>query len=89
MLGIVEFFQDSILKMKHYLSKLFDDFDISYVIQNMRVERKKLIEERIEELRSNLGPGLFNELLDKNAMDIELYSKALELFNREESGHRL
>ena len=86
MLGIVELFQDSVLKMKDYLSNIFGDFDISYEIQNMRVERKNNLEERIEELRNDLGPSLFNELLDKNELDMELYAKAVELFKRAGTG---
>lgn len=63
--GLVELFQDSMLRMKSYLAGEFGEIDTSFLVENRTGERKATVEERIDELKIALGPGLYNELLDK------------------------
>jgi hypothetical protein len=78
--GIVEFFKDSILRMKNYLAQEFGDIETSFTVDNRSPDRKNTIEERLEELRDAIGLNLYNEVLEKNALDLQLYSNAVRLF---------
>jgi sulfotransferase famil protein len=74
--GIVELFRESMLRMKSYLASEFGEIDTSFLVENRTADRKETVEERIDELRIALGPSLYDELLDRNSLDIELYEKA-------------
>jgi len=78
--GIVESFQESITRMKSYLFDDFGKIDTSYKIQNKSHDRKNNLSERLEELKNSLSPSLYDELLEKNALDMELYDNALKIF---------
>lgn len=77
--GIVELFDDSIRRMQSYLSPYFS-VDTSFEVENRSADRKETLEERIEEIEIALGPNLYAELLDRNALDLELYKKARLLY---------
>lgn len=79
--GIVEQFDESIMRMKSYLSHSFGKINTSYSIQNKSQGRKVTLTERLEDLKNDLGPALYDELIEKNSLDLELYNAALELFN--------
>jgi hypothetical protein len=79
--GIVELFSDSILRMRNYLSKDFGIIDINYTIQNKTSDKNSTLEGRLEEIRDSLEPALYNEMIEKNSFDLELYSYAYDLFN--------
>jgi len=79
--GIVELFDESILRMKGYLSRNFGRINTSYTVQNKSQGRKATLTERLEDLKNTLGPALYDELVGKNSLDLELYNTALELFN--------
>lgn len=89
--GVVELFKKSMQKMEKYLSKDFQNFTGSYVVQHKSPERMDSLEERLKELKDELGPALYNELVDKNSLDIELYEFALNLFakNQTKTAHTL
>jgi hypothetical protein len=74
--GIVELFQDSMLRMESYLARQFGNIDTSFSVENKSQDRKETFDERIDELKTTLGPSLYGELLEKNSLDIELYEKA-------------
>jgi hypothetical protein len=79
--GIVELFEDSMLKMKHFLTQRFGNINTPVIsIENKSCDRKSSIEERIREIQLTLGIDLYTELLEKNALDLELYNNALSLF---------
>ena len=78
--GIVECFQESILKMERYLSNTFGPINTSCRIENRSPDRKETLKERVDELRCELGSALYDEILDKNSLDLELYNRSLELF---------
>lgn len=78
--GIVEAFTDSIDKMGSYLGKIFGPLDMSCSIQNRSDDREEILEERLAVIETSLGPHLFQELMEKNRMDMELYDFAHTLF---------
>lgn len=84
--GIVESFGESITRMKKYLSSDFGEINTYYDIKNKSRGRKNTLVERLEELQNSLSPSLYNELIEKNALDIELYSAALDLFTKKVKG---
>jgi len=78
--GLVEHFRDSMEKMRKYLSKTFGSIDVTYSILNKSTERKTLLQERLDDIELMLGPDLYQELLEKNKLDMRLYDHALNLF---------
>lgn len=77
--GIVESFGESLKRMKAYLEHHLGPLDWGHTVHNRSPERKATLDERIAELQSTLGPGLYAELLEKNAHDLELYEYAVGL----------
>ena len=78
--GIVELFPESMARMADYLPQAFGRLNTSLRVENRSEDRKETLEERLEEIEADLGPSLYNELLDKNAFDLELYNKAVSIF---------
>lgn len=74
--GIVENFADSIARMGENLGTQFENLDFSYSIENKSNERKADLKDRIADIKDNLSPGLYQELLEKNFFDLEIYEKA-------------
>jgi hypothetical protein len=79
--GIVEFFDDSIARMSKYLSQHFRPLHLNYFVTNRSTKRKNTIQERLDDVQIMLGPDLYQELLEKNALDMQLYDYALKLFS--------
>jgi len=80
--GIVEFFDDSIARMSKYLSQYFGCFDVNHSVVNISTERQNTIQKRLDDIKIMLGPDLYQELLYKNALDMQLYDYALWLYSR-------
>jgi hypothetical protein len=78
--GIVELFDDSIARMKSYLAPHIGQIDTNYAVVNRSPERKTTLQERLDEIEDALGKSLYQEVLDKNALDLQLYDSALKLF---------
>ena len=83
--GIVELFDESVMQMKKYLSKSFGMINTAYSVQNKSQGRKPTLAERLDDLRNSLSGTLFDELIDKNSLDLELYNAALEIFKQKRS----
>ena len=81
--GVVELFEDSISKMSGYLTAHFSDVKMSYAVVNRSPEREGTLEERLQQFSDAIGPDLYQELLDKNALDLQLYNAARRYFSRE------
>jgi len=78
--GLVEAFDESLDRMQHYLEPHFGKLDMSHTPINVTAGRKLTIQERIEAIRDELGPSLYRELLEHNALDLLLYEKAEQMF---------
>lgn len=75
--GLVERFDESLQRLKVYLEQYFGCIDVHYEIVNRSPERSDQLHTRLAEIKAALGRSLYQELLDKNALDIELYEHAL------------
>jgi|CXWL01.1.fsa_nt_gi hypothetical protein len=78
--GLVEFFQESLVKLKKSHEEVMESFEIKYAHQNQSADREEHIDSRIEVLKQALGAALYEELIEKNSLDIELYNTARKLF---------
>ena len=78
--GLVERFDESIMLLRDYLLGTFGKLDLSYTVANKSQGRNGSIETRIKNIESALGPDLYLELLEKNALDLELYNQAAQIF---------
>jgi hypothetical protein len=78
-IGIVEMFEESVSRMKAFLEPKFGAIDASFSIQNKSFERKSFLEERLEDIQIALGKKVYQELIQKNNLDMELYNYALKL----------
>lgn len=72
-IGLVEAFDESMVLFEEHLRPIFPNLDLAYRIQNVH-QRPQSIEQRINNLRSQLGEELFKILLAKNDKDLKLYS---------------
>jgi len=78
--GLVERFTESIQRLKTYLAGYNINLVDSYSVRNKSRDRKSTLSERIEEIKAQLKPDLWAELLEKNSLDMKLYEFATELF---------
>jgi hypothetical protein len=81
--GLVEFFDQSLSLIQSRLFEVFGKLDFGYTIVNKSLGRKHTIQERLREIQTILGPGLYEELLDVNSLDLKLYEEAIRIFERE------
>ena len=78
--GVVERFEESMSKLSNYLSAHFDSVDISYDVVNRSPERTGTLEMRLQQIAEATGKELYQELMDKNELDLRLYNAARQLF---------
>ncbi len=77
-LGIVDRFDESLVVAEEVLKPYFPDIDMSYLIQNISKDRSGNLEERIEAEAEKVEEDNMNKLVEKNKLDLKLYSKANE-----------
>lgn len=77
-LGFVERFDESVGRLREFLHDVCGPIDTTYTVRNRSPERTGSLDERLEDLRSALGADLYRELVDRNALDLELYTGARE-----------
>ncbi|WP_346839860.1 sulfotransferase family 2 domain-containing protein [Microbulbifer sp. SAOS-129_SWC] len=78
--GLVERFQESLERMHFYLKYHFPDLKVVNRQVNTTQDTGKHIEERLLEVRQQLGEALYGELIDRNRQDLELYNFACKHF---------
>lgn len=78
--GIVELFDESIVKLSRYLSPNFYFNGDNYVKANVNLESSNTLAERLDNIKNMLGQSLYQELLEKNVLDMQLYEQARKLF---------
>jgi hypothetical protein len=79
--GVVELFEESMSKLNGYLATHFDNVDITHNVINRSPEREATLDERLQQIADALGPELFQELREKNELDLQLYDAAHRYFN--------
>lgn len=78
--GLVERFDDSIMLLSAYLQKLGIKLDMAYRVMNSSQHREKPLEERIENMRKEVGNDTFDKIISRNQWDLKLYDIAHEMF---------
>lgn len=83
LVGIVEHFD---LSMKYYSKAIathYPSFQFEPVHKNITSERNLSLEDKLEQIRSNLNPTTYQRLLDANQDDLKLYEMAkTKLFSK-------
>ena len=78
--GIVERFSESLEQMDACTRERFPDLVVKEHRENVTDASSKSVEQRIEELRREIGNELFDELCVRNRLDLQLYSYAAGVF---------
>ncbi len=79
-IGIVERFSESLQHMDACTRQRFPELVVKEHRENVTDASSKSVEQRIEELRKEIGNELFDELCVRNRMDLQLYSYATGVF---------
>ncbi len=77
--GILEYFDESMVLFEENLKPFFPCLDLSYIVQNAH-QKPQTQQQRISDLRIQLGEELFEILLARNAYDLTLYESTKSLF---------
>jgi len=80
-IGTVDRFDETMTLAEETLRPFFENIDCTYVIKNVNEERKRNLDERLEQARIQIGDSLMNQLEEVNRMDLELYSKTNEVLD--------
>jgi hypothetical protein len=80
--GIVEEFEASLRLLENMLTPIWPDFRAENVKENVTPNRIASFEEKIREIRRDLGDDVFHGLEEANQLDIRLYKTALDLFGQ-------
>lgn len=78
--GLVERFGESLQLLARLVQQDFPDMTIREHRENVTDDSSKTLEQRIDELRREIGNDLFDELCLRNALDLQLYNYAAGRF---------
>jgi len=78
--GLVESFEESLKGIQDFLRTHTGELNATFTIENFTPGRKATLEERLHHIESELGPSLYRELLEHNALDLLLYREAERMF---------
>lgn len=78
--GVVELFEESLQGLQHFLRPYIGAIDLHFTIENANPGRLRTLEERLERIERELGPSLYRDLLEVNALDMLLYREGQQMF---------
>lgn len=81
--GLVERYRESVIRMHYYMRTTFPEFQINFNKMNVTQKTRNSISEQHDLIRNELGNVLYDELINRNQLDIELYSHAIKVFDFE------
>jgi len=81
-IGVVDRFNESMVVAEEYLKNNFKNIELSYFKQNVSLERKGNLSQRLENDREQIGDQLMKELSEKNSNDLKIYEFANNELNR-------
>lgn len=84
--GIVERYEESAMRFERFLEPHFPGLKLSGKRHNVSENRAETLSDRITAIEKSLGKELYAELLRENALDIQLYERAVSLFEGKKSG---
>jgi hypothetical protein len=76
--GLVECFGESVARLENWLKPYFPGFVSQQVRANSTSDPKATLEQRLENLREQLGDELYARLVEENADDLALHRAAME-----------
>ncbi|MDO3387096.1 hypothetical protein QWI17_14715 [Gilvimarinus sp. SDUM040013] len=76
--GVVDRFDDSLSKLECWLSSEGFDVTLKPVRENVSRSVDQSLQERLDQIKSELGEDLYQKLLDANEVDLILYNMACE-----------
>jgi hypothetical protein len=79
--GVVERFNESLIRLNYFLKMEFPEFQPFVIEKNVTQDRSKSIEDKMLDLKNELGEPFYEEVLERNRLDMELYEYALKKFN--------
>jgi hypothetical protein len=79
--GLVESFDKSLQHLQSVLRPHVGELNLDFTIENFNPQRKPTLDARLAYVESELGPSLYRELLEHNALDLLLYTEAQKLFS--------
>lgn len=79
--GLVEQFQESLVRMHFYLSFHFPELKVVNRLVNTTQKNNGKFEDKLLGIRRELGDALYGELVDRNKEDLKLYKFACEKFS--------
>lgn len=74
--GIVDRMDESLVLIEEELKKYFHGIDLSYVKQNVSMERDTTLTDRLESASEDIGDELMKTLIHNNNLDLTLYEYA-------------
>lgn len=74
--GVVDRFGQSLEKLEQWLASEGFSMKLRPVQENVSRNLNQTLEERLDQIREEIGPGLYQRLLDVNREDLELYEAA-------------
>jgi hypothetical protein len=86
--GIVERFEESLVRLEGWLKTDFPEFSSYKVRADSTSDAHPSIEERLEDLRGKLGNPLYCRLVEANCDDLILYNSAIAKFEACCAGNR-
>ena len=82
LIGIVEEFDKSMVVFSSALKKTRFNIDFSYKRQNVTDNKKMSFSKQISKLKLELGGNLYQEVTDKNMLDIKLYDYTTQILEQ-------
>ncbi|MHC4220405.1 MAG: hypothetical protein ACYSU7_18350 [Planctomycetota bacterium] len=74
--GVVEEMDRSLVLAEHCLGREFVDLDLSHAPQNISRHTDLPLERQVEQVADQLGTRVMSELLERNALDLEMHEIA-------------
>ncbi|MDO3386633.1 hypothetical protein QWI17_12370 [Gilvimarinus sp. SDUM040013] len=78
--GLVERFHESLVRLNFYLVGEFPDIQLRHHWQNATQRNATSVDEQLASIAGELGPDLYQRLIDRNQQDLTLYQYACERF---------
>lgn len=83
LVGLVEEFDASMIKFEEFLKRRNIELDLSYIKQNVNIERSLVYGKEVSYIAEQLG-DTFDEVLSKNSYDLALHCAATQLLEKEQ-----
>lgn len=81
-IGVVDRMDESLVIAEHTLKPYFNNIDLSYIIQNVSLDRTGNMDERIRIDRLQVGKSIMEKIIDSNYYDLQLYMIANKILDK-------